>query len=117
MSMAYAVTNSEIPPTTIELAGVCGGRVPVARYVTAATAELGEVAAETLGFGNAVLLQNHGLVAVGTTLNDAFNTALSVEYTAMVNIYGKLLGDLVEIPSEEVRGIRQYILQQYGQKK
>ena len=116
MSMAYAVTNMEIPATTIELAGVCGGRVPVARYVTPATEELGEVTAEALGLSNAVIMQNHGLVAVGGTLRDAFNNALSVEYTAMVNIYGRVLGDLVELPPDEVQRVRRYVLQEYGQK-
>lgn len=116
MSMAYAATNREIPATTIELAGVCGGRVPVARYVTPATEELGEVTAEALGLSNAVIMQNHGLVAVGGTLRDAFNNALSVEYTAMVNIYGRVLGDLVELPPDEVQRIRRYVLQEYGQK-
>jgi len=116
MSMAYAVTNMEIPATTIELAGVCGGRVPVARYVTPATEELGEVTSEALGSSNAVIMQNHGLVAVGGTLRDAFNNALSVEYTAMVNIYGRVLGDLVELPPDEVQRVRRYVLQEYGQK-
>ncbi len=117
MTMAFAITNSKIPVTTIELAGVSGGAVPVAKYATAATEELGEVTAEALGLGNAVLMQNHGLVAVGRTLDEAFNNALSVEYTAMVNIYGKILGDPIEIESEEVQAIRQYILQKYGQKR
>ncbi|MGC8961158.1 MAG: hypothetical protein ACP5K1_01770 [Candidatus Bathyarchaeia archaeon] len=55
-------------------------------------------------------------MAVGRTLEEAFNNALSVEYTAMVNIYAKVLGKPVEIPSEEVRGVRRYIIEKYGQK-
>jgi L-ribulose-5-phosphate 4-epimerase len=116
MCMAYAITNKELEATTVELAGVSGGRVPVARYVTPATEELGEITVEALGFSNAVIMQNHGLVAVGNTLRDAFNNALSVEYTAMVNIYGKIIGDLVELPPPEVRGIRKYVLEEYGQR-
>jgi L-fuculose-phosphate aldolase len=115
-SLAYAVAYEEIPATTIELAGVTGGRVPVAKYVTPATEELGEVTAETLGEGDAVLMGNHGLVAVGRSLEEAFNNALSVEYTAMVNIYAKVLGRPVELPTEEVRAVRRYIIEKYGQK-
>lgn len=116
MCMAYAVTNKELQATTIELAGVSGGRVPIARYVTPATEELGEVTAQALGFSNAVIMQNHGLLAVGGKLRDAFNNVLSVEYTAMVNIYGRIIGDLVELPPDEVRRIRRNILEKYGQK-
>jgi len=116
MSMAYAVANKELQATTIELAGVTGGRVRVARYVTPGTEELGEVTAEALGPNNAVIMQNHGLVAVGRNLRDAFNTALSVEYTATVNLHGSIIGDLVEIPPEEVQGIRKSIIESYGQR-
>jgi L-ribulose-5-phosphate 4-epimerase len=116
MSMAYAVANKELQATTIELAGVTGGRVRVARYVTPGTEELGEVTAEAIGPNNAVIMQNHGLVAVGRNLRDAFNTALSVEYTATVNLHGSIIGDLVEIPPEEVQGIRKSIIESYGQR-
>ncbi len=116
MCMAYAVTNKRLEVTTIELAGFTGGPVPVADYVTPGTEKLGDVTAEALGLSNAVIMQNHGLVAVGPTLRNAFETALSVEYTAMVNIYGKMLGDLIELPADEVRGIRRSILESYGQR-
>ena len=116
MSMAYAVTNKQLEATTTELAGVSGGRVPIARYATPATEELGEVTAEALGSSNAVIMQNHGLVAVAGTIRDAFYNALSVEYTAMVNMYGRIVGDLVELPPHEVRAIRRYLLEEYGQR-
>jgi len=116
MCMAYAVTNRKLEATTIELAGVSGGSVPVARYVTPGTEELGAVTAEALGPSNAVIMQNHGMVAVGPTLKNAFETALSVEYTALVNIYGRIVGNLVELPAEEVREIRKGILESYGQR-
>jgi hypothetical protein len=41
---------------------------------------------------------------------------MSLEYTAIVNIYGKIVGDLVELPPAEVRGIRKYVREEYGQK-
>jgi len=117
MCMAYAVTSKKLEATTIELAAVVGGAIPVARYNTPGTQELGRVTAEALRSSNAVIMQNHGLVAVGPTLKKAFETALSVEYTAMVNIYGRILGDLVELPRREVERIRKSILESYGQRK
>jgi ribulose-5-phosphate 4-epimerase/fuculose-1-phosphate aldolase len=115
--MAYAVTSKKLEATTIELAAVVGGAIPVARYNTPGTQELGRVTAEALRSSNAVIMQNHGLVAVGPTLKKAFETALSVEYTAMVNIYGRILGDLIELPRREVERIRKSILESYGQRK
>jgi ribulose-5-phosphate 4-epimerase/fuculose-1-phosphate aldolase len=71
---------------------------------------------EALAFSNAVIMQNQGIVAVGNTLRDAFDNPMSVEYAAILNIYGKIVGDLVELPAAEVRGIGKYVLEEYGQK-
>jgi len=70
-----------------------------------------------LGESGAVVMANHGLAAVGRTLDEAFNNALSVEFTARININARNLGSFVELPAEEVTGIRNYVLEKYGQKK
>jgi len=117
MCMAYAVTNRKLEATTIELAAVAGGPIPVARYDTPGTEGLGRVTAEALGSSSAVIMQNHGLIAVGPTLKNAFETALSAEYTAMVNVCGRIIGDIVELPLREAKRIRKSILESYGQRQ
>ena len=116
-ALAFAVAHQEVPATTIELAAVSGKRVPVAEYATPGTERLGETTLEALGKSDAVIMANHGLAAVGRTLDEAFNNALSVEFTARININAKSLGSIVELPEEEVTSIRSYILEKYGQKK
>ena len=115
--LGFAVAHEEIPATTIELAAVVGRRVPIAEYATPGTEKLGEITANTLGDGGAVVMANHGLVAVGHSLDEAFHVALSVEMTALVNLRAKALGSIVELPAGEVSGIRRYVLQKYGQKQ
>ena len=66
---------------------------------------------------DAVVMANHGLLAVGKTLDEAFHNALSVEFTARVNINAKTLGAVVELPLEEAKGIRRYVREKYGQKQ
>jgi len=116
MSLAYAIAHKEVPATTIELAAVTGGNVPIAPYATPATEELAKITAARLGLGSAVLMANHGLVAVGQNLDEAFNIALSVEYTAAINIYAKIIGEVKKIPLKEVSKIRKFIVKRYGQK-
>jgi len=116
-SLAFAVARQEILATTIELAAVCGRRVPVAEYATPGTEALAETTVRGFDSGNAVIMANHGVAAVGRTVDEAFHTALSVEFTARVNIDAKTLGSVVELPVEEVAGIRKYVLEKYGQKK
>jgi L-fuculose-phosphate aldolase len=115
-ALAFAVANQEIPATTIELSAVSGRRVPLARYATPGTEALAEVTVVGLGNSDAVVMANHGLAAVGRTLDEAFHNALSVEMTALTNIQAKTLGQIVELPPEEVTSIRRYVLEEYGQK-
>ena len=115
--LAYGVANQEIPATTIELAAVIGMRVPLAKYATPGTKALADNTLEGLGDCDAVIMANHGLTAVGKNLEEAFQNALSVEFTARININAKTLGSIVELPPQEVSKIRKYVLEEYGQKK
>lgn len=114
--LAFAVAHQEIPATTIELAAVSGRRVPLAKYATPGTEALGEITAVGLGDSDAVVMANHGLAAVGRTLDEAFHNAVSVETTALINVQARMLGSIVELPREEVSSIRRYVLEEYGQK-
>jgi len=114
--LAFAVAHQEIPATTIELAAVSGSRVPLAKYATPGTEALAKATVEALDNSDAVIMANHGIAAVGATLNDAFNNALSVEVTARININARMLGTISELPAAEVSGIREYVLTKYGQK-
>jgi L-fuculose-phosphate aldolase len=83
----YATTlaclHREIPAVHY-LVGFAGHDVPLAPYATFGTAALSEAIRATIGDRNAVLLANHGLVAVGATLKEAFNTAEEIEFVARV---------------------------------
>jgi L-fuculose-phosphate aldolase len=114
--LAFAVAHQEIPATTIELAAVSGARVPLAKYATPGTEALAVATVEALGNGDAVIMSNHGIAAVGATLDEAFNNALSVEFTARININARALGGIAELPTDEVSAIRNYVLSKYGQK-
>ncbi len=56
--------------------------VPVAPYRTFGTPELAEAAIRTCGEGRAVLLGNHGMVALGADLREAFDLAVNLEFVA-----------------------------------
>jgi L-fuculose-phosphate aldolase len=83
----YATTlaclHREIPAVHY-LVGFAGRKVPLAPYATFGTMALAENVAQTIGDVNAVLLANHGLVAVGPDLEQAFNTADQIEFVARI---------------------------------
>lgn len=70
------------------------GRVPLAPYATPNTEELALRASEALGEVNyACLLQNHGTITVGQTLEEAYSRAQRLEEMAMIYYRVKTAGD------------------------
>jgi L-fuculose-phosphate aldolase len=92
-----------------------GGNVPVAAFAVPGTRELGERALAGLGQGNAVLLQNHGVLTVGPTLEKAFTIAAIVEDAAKIYVYSSLLGTPTSVPAELSADLFQ-TFQGYGQR-
>ncbi len=110
----FAVLGEEVPASHY-LVAFAGKEVPVAGYATYGTPELGELAAETLGEEyNACLLQNHGVVAVGGSLEAAFETALMVEYSARIHYQAKSIGEPTILPDEEMEFLLEKF-EHYGQ--
>jgi L-fuculose-phosphate aldolase len=90
----FAVLAEPVPPVHYLLAraGSAWLPVPVAPYARYGTRELADNCVRTLAGGNAVLLANHGLVAVGADLAAAVALADAVEYTAELAWRARQLG-------------------------
>lgn len=87
----FACLNREIAPVHY-LVGFSGDRVPLAPYATYGTPALAENIVRHIGSYNAVLLANHGLVAVGKDLASALNTAEEIEFVARVYYQALTIG-------------------------
>ncbi|MBU7027291.1 MAG: class II aldolase/adducin family protein [Theionarchaea archaeon] len=103
---AFSVVSKEIPVDMVEVAAHVGGRVPVASYRPPGTKELGEEALAVLGEKRACLLQNHGVLAVGNTLEKAYKAAAIVEIAARIHILGSLIGTPRELPEEDIQKVK-----------
>lgn len=112
----FAVLRREIPALLVEAAGYLGGPVPVMEYLPPASPELGERAAVGLGSHRAVLLPNHGVIAVGESVGDAFTAALLVEQSARVAFLASLLGKPAAIPAGEIDRMHRFLHEEYGQR-
>jgi len=89
-------------PAVHYLIGFAGKKVPLAPYATFGSEALAHTITETIGDGHALLLANHGLVAVGPTLNDAFRIALEVEFAAKIFYLSKCVGNPVILDDDEM---------------
>jgi L-ribulose-5-phosphate 4-epimerase len=103
---AFSVVDKEIPVDMVEVAAHVGGRVPVAPYSPPGTKELGEKALTVLQDKRACLLQNHGVLAVGSTLEKAYKAAAIVEIAARIHILGSLIGEPRELPEEDIQFVK-----------
>ena len=102
---ALACLGEEIPAVHYLIALV-GPRIPLAAYAPYGTDELGDKVVQALGTSQAVLMQNHGVLAVGRTLADAVTVAATVEYVAAVYARARSLGTPLILPDEEIARLR-----------
>ncbi|MBQ0134260.1 MAG: class II aldolase/adducin family protein [Clostridiales bacterium] len=94
---AFAVNRMDIPATLIEAYFFLGGSVPCAEYATPGTPEVGIYAAKVLPGKGGCLLANHGVVAVGSDLSQAYIRAEYIEDAAKICIMARQIGTPVEL--------------------
>jgi len=113
---AFAIARRKIPLVTIEMAGLVGSDVPVTRFVIPGTRELGKEVVMVLRDRVGVLLANHGLVTVGSDLNEALNTTIAIEENAKLTYLAATFAEPKLIPRIQATRIRRYIETEYGQR-
>ena len=94
---AFAVVHRPIPATLIEMHFFLGGDVPCAKYARPGTDAVGENAAAVLAGKGGCLLENHGVLAVGRDLDEAYLRAEYIEDAAKIYILANTLGTPVTV--------------------
>lgn len=82
------------------------GEVPLAPYAPPGTPELGRVLEPFIAHYDAVLLQNHGVVAYAETLEQAYMHMETIEHSARILVATRLLGRCVPLSKREARRLR-----------
>lgn len=91
---AFAAGGVGIPCALIEMVFFLGGDVPVAPLSLPGTEAVGLGAVAALGDRNACLLENHGVVAIGSGLPEAYLRAEYVEDAARICLLARQNGAL-----------------------
>ena len=111
-----ALLNKPLPACHY-LIGVAGCKeIRVAPYATFGTPELAKNTVAALGASDrCILMANHGLIAIGNELDQAYNTALYIEEVAELYHRALTIGDPVILSDKEMEEalIR---FQSYGRK-
>ncbi len=115
-SSVLSVTDDRIPPITEDTAMLLGDGVNVSKYALTGTIELADYVVEGLGSNNATIMKNHGVVSVGTDMEQAIVTSQVLEKSASIFITAKMLGKVNILPPEDVaklRGLSENYLKQW----
>jgi L-fuculose-phosphate aldolase len=117
-STTLACLNWEIPPIHYMLAVLSDeGRVPLARYATYGTEELARNATDALGSSHtACLLSNHGTIAVGGSVTEAYASTELLEEMAELYYRARTAGEPVVLTPEQMAEVSAKI-HDYGQHK
>ncbi|MGI1658931.1 MAG: class II aldolase/adducin family protein [Desulfitobacterium sp.] len=112
---AHAVSRVPLPGMVEDLVMIVGGQVEVAPYCLPGTLELAEGAVNALQERCAVLLANHGLVGVGSSVEEALKVCQVVEKSAQIHIMSRLLGVPALLSQEDIQLMCRSYRQSYGQ--
>lgn len=110
-----AVTGQEIPPLIDEQVTCIGGEIKVAPYALPGSPELAANAISALGPRNAVILANHGAIAVGRDLKEALTLSELMERAVQIYLYAFSLGKVNTLPAEVVELEKAVFSSVYGE--
>ena len=99
---AFSVVQRDIPPVLVDAAGFLGGPV---RNATAIDGH------------RAILFPNHGVLAVGETVDLAYAAAVMVEHMARVALLAGLIGEPHCVPQPEIDRMHTFLHTEYGQRR
>ncbi len=111
---AVSALGLSVPPMTEDQAMLIGERIAVAPYAPAGTELLAKRAAEYLGLNDGVILANHGYVACGRSLDEAYANCRVAEKAAQIFLAVLATGKpFYTVPLQDARALRDFYLSDY----
>jgi L-fuculose-phosphate aldolase len=107
--MVFAMLGEDIPLMSIELM-VCGAPIPVAPWAAPGTTRAGEVAVDLLQSRpdlNVLLLRQHGMLAIGNSLDQALERAYNAEIGLEVYYKAKSMGKPQPFTKKQIAEIKE----------
>jgi len=99
---AFAVAHLAIDQPILSEVILTLGCVPLAGYGTPSTEELSDAMRPLIKHHNALLMANHGAVAYGSDLWQAFDRLETLEHTARIAILSRILGGPNNLPTDAI---------------
>ncbi len=111
---AFAAVNKSIPVYLTAIADEFGMIIPCAPYARIGGQQIGKAILDHIGDCPAVLMRQHGVFTVGSTVKKALKAAVMVEDVARTVWLAMQIGEVEELPAEEVQANFERYQTRYG---
>ena len=111
---AFAAVGRPIPVCLTAIADEFGTAIPCAGYVRIGDQEIGETVAREIGASVAILMKQHGVFTIGSTVQKAVKAAVMVEDIAKTVWLAMQIGQVEELPAEEIAANYDRYQNRYG---
>jgi L-ribulose-5-phosphate 4-epimerase len=112
---AFAAAGKPVPAVLTAICDEFGGEIPVGKFAPIGGEEIGREVVRAIGSSPAILMQNHGVFAIGKDAAAAVKAAVMVEDVARTVFYAMQLGKPIAIPREMVERLHKRYTEKYGQ--
>jgi L-ribulose-5-phosphate 4-epimerase len=112
---AFAAVGKPIPAVLTSMADEFGGPIPVGAFRLIGDDAIGEEIVRSIGDAPAILMQNHGVFAIGRTGEAAVKAAVMVEDAAATVWVALQIGQPIPIPDEALAHLHKRYTTVYGQ--
>jgi L-ribulose-5-phosphate 4-epimerase len=111
---AFAAVGRSIPVVLTAIADEFGCEIPCAPYARIGDQRIGRTIVDHIGPSLAVLMRQHGVFTIGTTVERALKAAVMVEDIAKTVWLALQIGEIEELPAEEIAANHERYSTRYG---
>ncbi len=111
---AFAAVNKSIPVCLTAIADEFGCEIPCAPYARIGGQQIGKTILDHIGDSTAILMRQHGVFTVGETVKKALKSAVMVEDIAKTVWMAMQIGEIEELPAEEIQANHERYQTRYG---
>lgn len=102
---AFASSNKKMDSNLTSEGRLILGDIAFAKYALMGTQELADIVAQSAKNSNVIIMENHGIIALGTTLLEAFDRLEVMEFTAKMNFVTETLNMRKALSNEQINEI------------
>ena len=98
-------------------AALLGGEIPIGGYAAVGGEDIGSEIIKKIGKCSAIIMQNHGVYTISSTVWQATIDAVEVEDLAKIALFASQIGDPIKLTQEQIEEFQFIYRTMYGQKE